>query len=74
MRNTEFIPALAVVTSKEIWHVINVHDHLDIDELIGNLTAYAVAENEEGLLDVLDVQQEGVMKHETEKCHNLLYN
>jgi len=62
--NTEFIPALLVITSKnEIWHVLNVHDHLDIDKLIGNLTAFAVAANAEkgGLL--LDVVQQKVAEN-----------
>jgi hypothetical protein len=57
--DTEFIPALVVITSKnEIWPVVNVHDYLDVDKLIGNLTAFAVAANaeKEGLL-LDDVEQ-----------------
>jgi hypothetical protein len=69
--NTEFIPALVVITSKnEIWHVLNNHDHLDIDKLIDNLTAFAVAANAEkgGLL--LD----GVQQKAAENASSLMQN
>jgi hypothetical protein len=78
--NSEFIPALVVMTStNEIWHVLNVHDHLDIDKLIGNLTAFAVAANAEKAGDLLlDVVQQKVaenassslMQNETEKSED----